>query len=248
MQSLNQTEYVADIKLLISCLDLTSLNDDDTEETILKLCRDAMTSAGHVAAVCVKPKFVSLAKAALLDSPIKVASVANFPEGSADIAKTVAEIQGALEAGADEIDVVMPYYLIIYNDFEKALQYLQTCRTACGPKTLLKVIIESGELKTIENIRFASQIAIDAGADFIKTSTGKVRVNATPEAAQAMLEVIRESAKPVGFKASGGIKTAEIAEQYLRFAREIMGEDWVSPSTFRIGASSLLFDLLNHLE
>ncbi len=247
MQSLNQTEFIEDIKLLISCLDLTSLNDEDTEETILKLCADAITPAGTVAAVCVYPKFVSLAKAALLNSPIKIASVANFPQGSADITHTVAQIQESIEAGADEIDVVMPYYLILYNDFEKARQYLRTCKTTCGSKILMKVIIESGELKTTENIRFASQIAIEAGADFIKTSTGKVRVNATPEAAQIMLEVIRESGKPVGFKASGGIKTADIAEQYLRYAKEIMGEDWVSPNTFRIGASSLLFDLINQL-
>lgn len=247
MQSLNQTEFIEDIKLLISCLDLTSLNDEDTEETILKLCSDAKTPAGEVAAVCVFPKFVSLAKAALLNTSIKIATVANFPQGSADITQTIAQIHSSIEAGADEIDVVMPYYLIGYNDFEKARQYLHTCKTACGSTIPMKVIIESGELKSTENIRFASQIAIDAGANFIKTSTGKVRINATPEAAQTMLEVIRDSGKPVGFKASGGIRTTETAEQYLRFAKEIMGDDWVSPNTFRIGASSLLFDLLKHL-
>lgn len=247
MQSLNQTEFIEDIKLLISCLDLTSLNDEDTDESILKLCADAITPVGQVAAVCVYPRFVSLAKAALLNTKIKIATVANFPQGSADITQTIAQIQSSIEAGADEIDVVMPYYLIPYNDFEKARQYLHTCKTACGINIPMKVIIESGELKSTENIRFASQIAIDAGADFLKTSTGKVRVNATPEAAQTMLEVIRESGKPVGFKASGGVRTTETAEQYLRFAKEIMGDDWVSPNTFRIGASSLLFDLLKHL-
>lgn len=243
MQLLSKPEMKDNIKLLISCLDLTSLNDDDTEQSILHLCDQAM-KYGPVASVCVYPKFISLAKAKLLETPIKVCSVVNFPEGSAEITTTVQEIKHAINAGADEIDMVMPYYFILFNDFEKIKQYIQTCRTACGPDITLKVIIESGELKTHENIRIASQLAIDAGADFIKTSTGKVSVNATPQAAQIMLEVIRETNKPVGFKASGGIKKFEDAEQYLRYAFEIMGEDWVSPQTFRIGASSLLQDLV----
>jgi len=247
MQSLSKNDLKHEINLLISCLDLTSLNDDDTEQSILNLC-DKATQYGNVASVCVNPKFVSLAKAKLLDTPINVCTVVNFPKGSADITTTVQEIKKAISAGANEIDMVMPYYLIPDNEFEKARQYTHTCRTACGPDITLKVIIESGELKNRENIRLASQIAIDAGANFIKTSTGKVPINATPEAAQIMLEVIRESNKPIGFKASGGIKTFEDAEQYLRYAYEIMGEDWVNPKTFRIGASSLLQDLVSHVN
>ena len=239
-------DNVTAAKCIIKSLDLTSLNKNDTPETIEILCKKAETKFGNVAAVCVYPEFVGKA---LREVPqgVNIATVVNFPDGDGDIKFVEKEIKKAIKVGADEIDVVLPYKRLIDGDEEYCRQYLQMCRTCCENK-ILKIIIESGELKTTNLIRKASQICIDEGADFIKTSTGKTKISATPEAANAILEVIKASGKNVGFKASGGIKTTEDAKKYLILANAILGSNWVNQKHFRIGASSVLNDLMKTIE
>lgn len=234
---------------ILQLIDLTSLNLDDTDSAIQRLCQQAVTRFGTTAAVCVYPPFIAAAKQALSDAGgrVKVATVTNFPAGEANIAHAVAETQEAVAAGADEVDLVFPYEALQAGDEQCGLEMVQRCREICGNQVLLKVIIESGQLEGASLIRRASRIAIAAGADFIKTSTGKVAINATPEAARVMLEAIRESGKPVGFKAAGGIRTVAEAAQYLAIADEVMGPEWATPATFRFGASSLLADVLGAL-
>ena len=175
---------------------------------------------------------------------VRIATVTNFPHGNDDIDIAVAETRAAVAYGTDEVDVVFPYKALMAGDQAVGFELVKACKAACGESVLLKVIIESGELKTPELIRLASEIAIDAGADFIKTSTGKVPVNATLEAAKIMLDVIKEKNPAVGFKAAGGVKNAAQAAEYLALATSILGDKWISPRTFRFGASSLLADLL----
>ena len=234
-------------KKAISLLDLTSLNENDNEEAINKLCQRASGSFGKVAAVCVWSKFIPLCKNKLQGTGVKIATVVNFPEGSTNIEKTVLETKKAIADGADEIDVVFPYKALLAGDKEIGKKLVAATREACGDKIKLKVIIESGELEKSVHIAEASKISINAGADFIKTSTGKTKVSATLEAANAMLETIKASGKNVGFKASGGIRDRNQASQYLSIASSIMGENWISPANFRFGASGLLDDLLSAL-
>ena len=231
---------------ILPLIDLTSLNSDDTDAVIRHLCRQAVTPRGSTAAVCVYPPFIDVAKRELasLGARVKVATVTNFPAGEANIALAVAQTREAVAAGADEVDLVFPYEALREGDERLGLSMVQQCRQICGPEVTLKVIIESGELEGHLLIRRASKLAIAGGADFIKTSTGKVAVNATPEAARVMLEAIKECGKPVGFKAAGGIRTVTEAAQYLALADEIMGAGWATPATFRFGASSLLGDVL----
>jgi len=151
-------------------------------------------------------------------------------------------------SGAHEVDVVFPYRALMAGDEETGRELVEMCKAACGGQAQLKVIIESGELKEPALIQRASELAIEGGADFIKTSTGKVPVNATLEAAEIMLKAIKASGKNVGFKAAGGVRTAEEAAQYLALAADIMGPQWVTPEHFRFGASSLLNNLLNTLN
>lgn len=227
----------------LSCMDLTSLNNNDTEQTIIDLCQQAHGQSGSVAAICVFPQFIATAKAHLAPN-IKIATVTNFPDGSSDIARAVTETQQAVLAGADEVDVVMPYKALIAGDEDVAAQLISACKKACGESAKLKVIIESGELQTDVLIAKASEIAITAGADFIKTSTGKVTVNATLRAAEIMLKQIKLSGKAVGFKAAGGVRTVSEATQYIELVHTIMGESWLTPENFRFGASGLLNDVL----
>jgi deoxyribose-phosphate aldolase len=227
-------------------MDLTSLNADDDAARIVAFCGQAMTPSGMVAALCVYPQFVPLAKATLLASGgagVLVATVANFPHGGADIDLAVRETCACIAAGADEVDVVFPYRALMAGDAALGAELVAACKVACGARTL-KVILETGELKTPQLIREASLIAIQAGADFIKTSTGKVAVNATLAAAELMLQVIFETGGHCGFKAAGGVKNAAEAAQYLALADRILGAAWVSPQHFRFGASSLLGSLL----
>lgn len=236
----------------LKLMDLTTLNDDDTDEKVIALCRNAKTEVGNTAAICIYPRFIPIAKKILReqDTPdVKIATVTNFPHGNDDIEIAVAETKAAIAYGADEVDVVFPYRALIAGNTQVGYELVKRCKEACGDK-LLKVIIETGELKDEALIKQASTFAIEAGADFIKTSTGKVPVNATPEAAEIMLKVIRDMdvADRVGFKPAGGVKTAEDAAQYLAMADEILGEDWVSSAHYRFGASSLLTNLLNTLE
>ncbi len=234
----------------ISLMDLTTLNDDDTDQRVISLCRAAHTRAGETAAVCIYPRFIPIARKTLREqgsSHIRIATVTNFPHGGSDIDIAVAETRASVAYGADEVDVVFPYRMLMAGDAEIGQQLVSACKTACGDAVKLKVIIESGELQTPELIRLASEICIDADANFIKTSTGKVPVNATLDAAAVMLQVIRERNPAVGFKAAGGVKDAAAAKQYIDLAAEIMGDDWVTAEHFRFGASTLLASLLAEL-
>ena len=227
-------------------VDLTSLGDDDTEARIAALCEQAVTPAGPVAAVCIWPRFVAPARDALAGTPVRIATVANFPAGSPDAAAARAEAEGALADGADEVDVVLPYGAYLAGDRDTALALVGDVRAACGDRALLKVILETGRLVEPETIRAAAADALAAGADFVKTSTGKLQPGATPEAARAMLEAIRAAGRG-GFKASGGVRTTADAGVYLALADELLGPGYVAPGTFRLGASSLLGDLLSAL-
>jgi deoxyribose-phosphate aldolase len=244
---MNELQTVAQRALTL--MDLTTLNTDDTEERVIALTKSASTPFGSTAAICIYPQFISVAKATLGSqgsAAIKIATVTNFPHGNADVAVAVAETVAAVKLGADEVDVVFPYRALIAGDAEVGFELVSQCKKACGDSVQLKVIIEVGELKTEALVKHASRISIKAGADFIKTSTGKVAVNATPEFARMMLDVIREfrDTHKVGFKAAGGVKSAEDALIYMEMAEQIMGKEFVSPDFFRFGASSLLNNLL----
>ena len=232
----------------LTLLDLTSLNDGDTEADVTALCRRAVTDFGHTAAVCVWRQFVGHAKEQLADSGVSVAAVANFPAGTTNIAKAVEETLLIIQAGGDEVDVVMPYEAWLAGNTALARQMISACKAACGPSVLLKVILETGRLETPEKIKAASVDAIESGADFIKTSTGKIEVSATLSAAEAMLTAIKEKGRGTGFKAAGGIRSTADAAEYLALADRILGEGWATPKTFRFGASGLLNDLLGVLQ
>lgn len=217
-------------------LDLTDLSDTCTDASVEALCGKARTS--RVAAVCVWPAFVARCAELIDGSPVRIATVVNFPSGGTDIERTVAETAEALDDGAHEIDLVLPYRAFLAGDTDLAGDMVEAVREICG-RAVLKVILESGAMPDAGRIAEAGRLAIGAGADFLKTSTGKSPVSATPEAAEAMLTVIRESGRPVGFKVSGGLRTVADAGRYLAIADRIMGPGWAGPQTFRIGASSL---------
>jgi deoxyribose-phosphate aldolase len=218
----------------IALLDLTTLTGQETDEEIDALCERA---ARHgVAAVCVYGRYVARAAR----RGVRVAAVANFPEGDLDADRAARESAAAVDAGAQEVDVVLPWRAWLDGDSAGALQVVEAARNAT-PGTL-KVILESGRLG--DRVREAADAALAGGADFVKTSTGKVGPGASPEAARAMLEAVRDHGSG-GFKASGGVRTREHAEAYLAIADELLGPDWATPQTFRIGASSLLDVLLD---
>ena len=246
-EALKQTAMQQTAARALALLDLTSLNDEDDAAAIDALCARAASPHGAVAAVCVWPRFVAQAVAALQGTGIRVAAVANFPAGAADIEGAVADAAAILKAGGDEVDVVFPYRSLMAGDEAIGAELVEACKLVCGDKASLKVIIESGELNDPALIRKASEIALKAGADFIKTSTGKVPVNATPEAAEIMLTVLKAHGKG-GFKAAGGIRDTATAGDYLAIADRIMGPGWATPETFRFGASGVLTDLLAVLD
>jgi deoxyribose-phosphate aldolase len=227
-----------ELKKMVAVIDLTTLNPNDDIATIKKLCEKATSPLGSVAAVCVFPRFVSIASQCLKGS-IPIASVANFPTGSEKLAITLADIVQAVASGASEMDVVMPYHLYKGGEKKAAWQYIEECKKACG-KTLLKVILEISEFENLEDIYVLSKEVIATGVDFIKTSTGKSKHGATLAAASAMLLAIKASKSNVGFKASGGIKTLTQAYSYIELAGKIMGDNWITARYFRIGASGLL--------
>ncbi|WP_416407843.1 deoxyribose-phosphate aldolase [Agrobacterium rosae] len=234
--------------LALSLLDLTNLKEDCTPEQIAALCQKAHTPYGNTAAICIWPRFVAQARAAFgKDHSIRIATVVNFPSGDLDLTTVVGETERAINDGADEIDLVIPYKKFIAGDENAVAEMVAAVRKVCVSPVLLKVIMETGELKDKALIRRASEIATAEGADFIKTSTGKVSVNATLEAADIMLQVIRDSKKKVGFKPAGGIGTVADATLYLRLAETIMQPNWAMPSTFRFGASGVLDDIVNVL-
>lgn len=228
---------------VLKLIDLTSLNSSDTNDTITTLCNKASNKLGHVASVCIYKEFIPLAKK-LLPSEIKVTTVINFPQGGSDLNLALNELETVLKLGTDEIDVVIPYSLLLDNKFIEVKDFVLAIREVCKHK-VLKAILETGILKEESLIRKSSQLCISSGVDFIKTSTGKVEINATLESAKYMLEEIKKSKLPCGFKAAGGIKTFEVAKNYLLLAKNILGNNFINPKTFRFGASSLLSDLVN---
>lgn len=232
----------------LACLDLTDLGEEATLENAIALARRAARYG--TAAVCVWPRFVAPVAQELADSPVRVATVVNFPSGEESPEAVAAMTTQAIADGADEIDVVLPYRAFAAGDVAAASAVLDVTRAAAGDNDV-KVIIESGELAHPALIRDAARLAVRHGAQFVKTSTGKTPVSATPEAADAILGVLAslvDSVEPIGLKASGGIRTVADARVYLEMAQDHMGEGWVRPATFRFGASGLLDDILRVLE
>lgn len=231
-------------RIALACLDLTSLNDGDNEADILRLAERAAAAPGRVAALCVWPRFVRLARAHAPPG-VAVAAVANFPEGSSDIERALRDTGEIMQAGAQEIDLVLPWRALMAGDDAACAALLRAVRRA-SEGLRLKVILESGELATPALIARASTLALDAGADFIKTSTGKTPTGATPEAAMVMLGQIAGhplASHSAGFKASGGVRTVADAAAYLRLVAAALGADACTAMRFRIGASGLLDDI-----
>ncbi|VVC76815.1 Deoxyribose-phosphate aldolase [Aquicella siphonis] len=239
------------IQRIVPLVDLTSLNAADTEESIALFCEKARTGLGSVAAVCVYPRFVRQVAAQLSGTTVRTATVVNFPEGETSLESVLVEIGRALEDGANEIDVVFPYQRYLAGERQYARQFVTACKAACGQHVALKVILETGALRDAAIIADASLDALTGGADFIKTSTGKIPEGATLEAAAVMLLVIRHAApqlkRLLGVKIAGGVRDIVQAGQYLELADQIMGHDWTRPETFRIGASKLMDEMLASL-
>ncbi|HET9977831.1 MAG TPA: deoxyribose-phosphate aldolase [Burkholderiaceae bacterium] len=228
-------------RIALACLDLTSLNDDDDDAAIDALVARATGGSGRPAALCVWPRFVARARAAL-PRAIAVAAVANFPDGALDVERALADTRAIVDAGGDEVDLVLPWRAMLGGEAGAAARLVAAVRAAC-PQQRLKLIIESGELPLPETIRQACRIGLAAGVDFLKTSTGKTARGASLEAARLMLEEIAAQARPVGFKASGGIRTVADAAGYLLLVREHLGAAGLVPQRLRFGASGLLGDI-----
>jgi len=232
---------VADARMAaraIALLDLTDLSDTADAAGLNALCTRAISPPGPVAAICIWPRFVAQARTILEAGPVRIATVVNFPDGGTDIDAVVADTKATLAAGANEIDLVLPWRAFLAGDRKTASAMVSHVKQACGTKAL-KVILETGEYPGLDSVRGASELAIAAGSDFIKTSTGKTAHSASLPAARTMLEVIKASGRPVGLKPSGGIRSLADAASYLALADEIMGAHWATPETFRFGASGL---------
>jgi deoxyribose-phosphate aldolase len=237
-----------DARRILGLLDLTDLGDSCTDADVTSLCTKAVTAHGNVAAVCVWPKFVPLAVGHLVGTGVEVATVVNFPSGDESIDQIVSTTRKALEDGADEIDLVLPYRAFLAGDLDRVTAVLDSVRSVVATPRRLKVILESGELESQSRVADAARLAISHGADFVKTSTGKSKVSATPDAVRTMLTVIAESDRVVGIKPSGGIRTVADATTYLSLADDAMGPAWATSATFRFGASGLLDALLDVLD
>jgi len=256
-RSIKTEAKVEGLKRLIAMLDLTTLEGADTPGKVRSLCQKARQpdpdrDSPSVGAVCVYPPLVSVAREEVAGTDIKVASVASyFPSGQAALDERVEEVERVRDAGADEIDVVMNRNAFLSGEYERVHREISALAEASGDAHL-KVILETGELETYDAVRLASRIAMDAGADFIKTSTGKVKPAATMPVTLVMLEAIRdyhlETGRTVGMKPAGGIREAKPALRYLVMVKETLGDAWLTPERFRIGASSLLNDLLLQIE
>lgn len=231
----------------LGLIDLTNLEDDCSPADIRALAARAETPHGNVAALCVWPDFVELAADLASGTGIDIATVVNFPHGRDPLDDVLAMTGRAVAAGASEIDTVIPYAALMDGDEAAVSEHVRALVRASGPARL-KVILETGELGDERTIRLAARLAIEAGADFVKTSTGKVAVNATIRAARVMLQEIEASGRAdVGLKPAGGIRTVGEAGAYLDLADTIMGKDWARKATFRFGASSLLGGVLEAL-
>lgn len=245
------------LELVISCVDLTSLEGDETPEQAAALCEKAVRpdpaapGIPSVAAVVLYPPLVAVAADSLKGTGVKVATVIGFPVPEEPLPKRLAEIHAAVDAGAEEIDMVLDREAFMSGRKEEAGEEISRAKDAAGP-AILKVILETGRLRSAERIREAAALAMAAGADFLKSSTGKTGTGATPEAAVAMMEAVRgfheEGGRAVGVKLSGGIRTTDQAMGYVDMLEERLGRDWLSPERFRIGASALLDDLVARLR
>jgi deoxyribose-phosphate aldolase len=253
-RSIKKDAKMAAIDLAIRTVDLTTLEGADTPGKVAAMCAKARRpdpqdpAVPSVAAVCVYPDLVETARREVAGSGVAVASVATaFPSGRASLAVKLADVQDAVRAGADEVDMVIDRGAFLAGRYAQVFAEIRAVRQACGPAHL-KVILETGELATLDNVARASWLAMLAGADFIKTSTGKVTPAATPPVAQVMLAAVRDyeqaAGRQVGVKVAGGIRTAKDAIRYLVLVNETAGPRWLTPALFRIGASSLLNDLL----
>ncbi len=254
VRSIKKDAKLAGLKMALSMIDLTTLEGMDTEGKVKQLCykaqhlHDAVPGLPTVAAVCVYPNFVSLAKKELGNSGVKVASVATaFPSGNSSLEIKLEDVRMAVEQGADEIDMVISRGRFHRGDYQYVYDEIAAVKSACG-NSRLKVILETGELGTFDKVRHASDIAIAAGADFIKTSTGKIKPAATMPVTLVMLEAIRDhyfkTGQRLGMKPAGGISNAKLALHYLIMVKETLGPEWLTNKWFRFGASSLANDVL----
>jgi deoxyribose-phosphate aldolase len=236
----------AQARRLISLTDLTSLNESDDAASVRTLSALARAAPVKPAALCIWARWIPVALEALQGSGIPVCAVANFPGGAGAPDVAAAETAAAVAAGAAEVDVVFPYRAMLAGDSGVGLALVRGCREACGERALLKIILETGQLLGAENIRHAAELAIEGGAQFLKTSTGKTQPGATPEAAAVLLEAIASAnrrGRSIGFKASGGIRTIDDACAYLTLYERSFGSASASASNFRIGASGLFKEL-----
>lgn len=256
-RSIKKETKVQGLKMVLSMIDLTTLEGKDTEGKVKQMCykathlHDILPGLPNTAAVCVYPSMVKTAKDALKNTNVKVASVATaFPSGQSTREIKIADTKFAVDNGADEIDMVISRGQFLKGNYNFVFDEIATIKEACG-KARLKVIFETGELSTLDNVRRASEIAIDAGADFIKTSTGKISPAATMPVTLVMLEAIRDhyykTGVMIGMKPAGGISTAKSALHYLVMVKETLGMAWLSNEWFRFGASSLANDVLMQL-
>jgi len=256
-RSIKKSSKVEGLKLALSMIDLTTLEGKDTPGKVKQLCYKALhlheqlDNIPTVAAICVYPTYVKIAKTALAGSDIQVASVATaFPSGQSNRNTKILDTQFAVEQGADEIDMVISRGEFLAGEYNFVFDEIAAIKEACG-KAHLKVILETGELDTLDNVRKASEIAMYAGADFIKTSTGKIQPAATMPVTYVMLDAIKDfylkTGKIIGMKPAGGISTSKIALQYLVMLNEVLGEKWMNNTYFRFGASSLANDILMQL-
>lgn len=256
-RSIKTASKIDALKLTLSMIDLTTLEGQDTPGKVQQLCQkamhlhDAMPGLPHVAAVCVYPTMVAVAKQALAGTNINIASVATaFPSGMSAREIKLDDTRMAVEAGADEIDMVISRGAFLAGDYAFVADEIAAVKEACGDAHL-KVILETGELGTLDRVRRASVLAMHAGADFIKTSTGKIQPAATMPVTLVMLQAIRdfyyETGRMIGMKPAGGISNAKLAIHYLVMLHETLGNAWMTPEWFRFGASSLANDVLMQL-
>jgi deoxyribose-phosphate aldolase len=256
-RSIKKQTKISGLKLALNMIDLTTLEGKDTEGKVRQICNKALHLSDDieglptVAAVCVYPNFVKTAKAALGNSGVKVASVATaFPSGNSTLSIKTEDTKFAVDNGADEVDMVISRGEFLRGNYNFVYDEIAAIKAACG-NARLKVILETGELSTLDNVRRASDIAIAAGADFIKTSTGKIQPAATMPVTLVMLEAIKDhyhkTGRMVGMKPAGGISTAKSALQYLVMLYETLGPKWMSNEWFRFGASSLANDIILQL-
>ena len=253
-RSIKTASKLEALKLILSMIDLTTLEGQDTPGKVRQLCQkaihlhDAVPGLPHVAAVCVYPTMVGVAREALEGHDINIASVATaFPSGQAPLNVKLEDTRIAVDHGANEIDMVISRGAFLGGDYGFVFDEIAAVKEACGDAHL-KVILETGELGTLDRVRRASVLAMHAGADFIKTSTGKIQPAATMQVTLVMLQAIRdyfyETGRMVGMKPAGGISAAKLAVHYLVMLRETLGNAWMTPEWFRFGASSLANDVL----